>query len=351
VIRDIHLICFRNHLSFKAELNSELVVISGENGAGKTNILEAISLFAPGRSFRNCKFDEIINNQEVGCNEWGVHITFQDVKFSTGYSPNSLRRIKKDGEHLKSQTDILKDIKVLWLLPQMENIFLGPASSRRKFFDRICYNLFPEHAKNIVRYEYYLKSRLKLLQNEYMDPVWIESIEENLAQFTILIQENRERTLGILKEQIKNISSKFLKPDIELVNLIKPLDKEFILTSFNQFRVLDKKSGRSNFGVHKTDLSVINLSKGQKAEFCSTGEQKALLTSFFLAQASAIKTINGIAPLMLMDEILAYFDPVKQVDVIKELRNLSAQIWITTTKSKNDFFKFLDSIRCLWLDL
>ncbi|WHQ47070.1 MAG: AAA family ATPase [Candidatus Midichloria sp.] len=351
MIKNIHLICFRNHLNFKAELDSELVVISGENGAGKTNILEAISLFAPGRSFRNCKFDEIINNQEVSCNEWGVHITFRDMKFSTGYFPNFLRKIKKNGEHLKSQSDILKDIKVLWLLPQMENIFLGPASSRRKFFDSICYNLFPEHAKNILRYEYYLKSRLKLLQTECIDTDWLNSVESNLAKFTILIQESRKSTLDILKEQIKNISSKFLRPDIELVNLIEPLENEFILRSFNQCRILDKKSGRSNFGAHKTDLLVIDHNKGQKAELCSTGEQKALLISFFLTQALAIKTINGIAPIMLMDEILAYFDPLKQAEVINELRNLSTQIWITTTKSKEDFFKFLDNNRCSWLGL
>lgn len=351
MIREIHLIYFRNHINFKAEFDSNLVIISGENGSGKTNILEAISLLAPGRSFRNCKLGEIINNQDIGVNEWGAHISLEEIKFSTGYTHNSLRKIKKNGELLKSQVDILQDIKVLWLLPQMENIFLGPASARRKFFDRICYNIFPQHAKNVLRYEYYTRARLKILQCDHFDVDWLDLIELNLAKLSIAIQEMRENVLCILIEKLNTISSKFLKPKLELTNLITILEEKSLQNLFKNYRMLDKRSNRSNFGPHKTDLIITDHMKKQKAEYCSTGEQKALLVSFFIAQALAIKNISGIAPIMLMDEILAHFDLVKQMNILKELKNLSSQIWITTTINKADFLKLFGENQFSWLDL
>lgn len=343
MISNIHLICFRNYLDFKAEFDSKLVVIAGPNGVGKTNILEAISLLAPGRSFRNCKFEEILNNQQQFFNEWAVHATFGSDIFSTGCTINGARKIKKNNEFLKSQSEILEDIKILWLLPQMENIFCGSATMRRKFFDRICYNIFPAHAKNIIRYEYYLQSRIKMLQSECPDSDWLYSVESNLAKLSIEIQNNRQKALEILNVQVKNISAKFLKPQIEFTNTISSLDYQYLLDSFYQYRNTDKRNNKSNFGVHKMDLIVINTLKNQKAEYCSTGEQKALLISFYLAQGYVLKNINNNAPVLLMDELLSNFDFEKGLNVIEELRSLSAQVWITTTKSKTEFFKSLNN--------
>ena len=351
VISKIHLICFRNYLDFKAEFNSKLVVISGPNGSGKTNILEAISLLAPGRSFRNCKFEEILNNQQQDFNEWAVHGIIDNNKFSTGYAVNGTRKIKKNDEFLKSQAEILKDIKIIWLLPQMENIFRSSATVRRKFFDRICYNLFPEHAKNILRYEYYLQSRIKMLQSEYPDSDWLYSVESNLTNLCIEIQNSRSRALEVLNTQIENISAKFLRPRIEFTNIITPLDYQYLLNSFYKYRVIDRKNSRSNFGVHKTDFIITNSLKNQRAEYCSTGEQKALLVSFCLAQSYALKNLNKNPPIMLMDEILSHFDAERGISVIEELRALTSQILITTTKNKAEFFKSLDNHQCSWLDV
>lgn len=351
MIQKIKLICFRNHLDYHAEISSNFILLSGENGVGKTSVLEAISLFSPGKSFKNCKFDEIISKHQDYCREWGVHIDCEDTNFSTGYAAGQTRKIKQDGELLKSQSDILKELRILWLLPQMENIFNSSSSIRRKFFDRICYNLFPEHAKTVLRYEYHLKSRMKILQTDsVLNHEWLCSIEIILAELSVKIQHIRSTTLEIIKEQLNTIGADFLQPTLSLINSSDCSDTAEICRLFEKYRTIDRRSGRSNFGVHKTDLVVRNH-KGCDASYCSTGEQKALLVSLFLAQATAIKKHSMLAPIMLMDEILAYFDHMKQRAILDALTQTASQIWITTTKNRDDLVNYIDNSECTWLSL
>jgi DNA replication and repair protein RecF len=327
-------------------------LISGENGVGKTNILEAISLLAPGRSMKNCKLDEIITQPPNIMQQWGVHATINGNTISTGYSPKSLRKIKNNQEVLKSQSDILKEIKVLWLLPQMEGIFTGGSQNRRKFLDRMCYNLFPEHAQHIIKYEFYLTSRMKVLQQNHLDNNWLQSIEINLASLTKIIHNTRVATLDIIQKSIDNINANFLKPLLKLISPISQEDNENkILEYFKLNRLIDKRSKRSNFGAHKEYLHVIHSIKKQKDDLFSTGEQKTLLVAMIIAQAQAIKDMHNIAPVMLMDEVLAHFDLKKQSHILEELHSLSSQIWVTTTKKNTDLELIYNNNSFLWINL
>ena len=338
MISDLHLINFRNHRDLKLVSKAHTIIISGENGVGKTNILEAISLLAPGRSMKNCKLDEIITHPHNIIEEWGIHATVNGDLISTGYRPRSLRKIKKNQEALRSQSDILSDLKILWLLPQMEGVFTGASSNRRKFLDRICYNLFPDHAKSIVKYEFYLASRMKLLQQNNTDDYWLKSIEMNLATLTKIINLTRINTINTITEYISGIDSKFLHPILELKSSTfnYPNEENHILECFKANRELDRRSKRSNFGAHKEDLLVTHNMKNRKAELCSTGEQKSILVAIMIAQARAIKAVCNIAPIMLMDEVLAHFDLKKQINILEELCSLSSQVWITTIKDNDD---------------
>lgn len=338
------LLCFRNHRRLEIDCDRRFVVIKGLNGAGKTNILEALSLFAPGRGLRNAKFEEALSHGEKYSNEWAAHGAYsygaESINIVTGYNvqSNKNRCIEIDKQLLKKQSTILDYIRLVWLIPQMDGLFLDAASSRRKFFDRVCYNLYPIHAKHISQYEYYLSARLKILQQPQQDATWLDSIEMQLAKLSVLIYQTRHAVLRTLQECIDISSEDFLKPILKLQNGFAATEPEEGSIKHSLFlnRVLDGRSGRTNFGIHKADLIALHPTKTISAQYCSTGEQKSMLLALILAQAKAIKDVSKISPIILLDEVLAHLDEPKQIKILELLYSLESQVWITTTKSTID---------------
>lgn len=355
-IADLKLLFFRNHHEYSIKSNSKFIVISGPNGAGKTNILEAISLLSPGRGLRNAKFEQILNCNQNLYKEWGIHCHYslnnELIKVATGYNvtTGNQRIIKIDNQLIKKQSEILNLIKIIWLTPQMDGIFQEAPSIRRKFLDRMCYNLYPPHAQDIIKYEYYLQSRFKLLKNATYDEIWLNGIENNLAKYAIKITKTRINCVGILQDTILKSRIDFLKPNIcikgfienELSSYEEHDLEEYIQNTYKKYRIIDIKSGRSNFGAHKSDLIVMHPIKNNNAQYCSTGEQKAMLLALILAQAHALYQKDGIPPILLLDEILAHFDYSNQCIIIEELHNLNSQVWITTTGTDIYNNKFKD---------
>ncbi|PCI96778.1 MAG: DNA replication/repair protein RecF [Alphaproteobacteria bacterium] len=350
------------------DLSSGLIVLSGVNGAGKTNILEAVSLLSPGRGLRGARVMEIQKNDSDV--PWAVAGLFHshygdEVRLGTGLDPNSRqgaekRTVRINGNAVKSQAALGEYLSCVWLTPQMDRLFMDSGRERRKFLDRLIFAFDPGHSGRVSRYENALSQRSKLLREGNADGAWVSGLEQQMAETGIAIAAARLdfvsrlqaaceaadhthfplarfRVKGVIEELLANA------PALEVEEAFK-----YQLT---ESRARDGITGGAASGPHKSDLSVTYAKKNMPAYQCSTGEQKALLIGLILAHARLIKAERGAPPILLLDEVAAHLDEGRRGALYGILQNLNAQSWLTGTESnlftaiegKAQFFDVKDS--------
>lgn len=327
-------------------LASSFVVLTGENGAGKTNILEAVSLFSPGKGMRNADLGDF-QNKYSETPLWGISavITTQygDIRVGTGRDAQKEKRVVHiQGEVAKSQTQLAEYFSCLWLTPQMDRLFIEAAASRRKFLDRMVFNFDPGHAGRMTRYENAMAQRSRLLKEGRADPAWLNALEIQMAesgvavaaaralfverlQSVCLTRENAEfpiATLGL---------AGFLEQEIHGKSALQ-IEEEF-RSRLRNSRDEDSVYGGAAQGPHKTDFLVTFAAKNMPAGQCSTGEQKALLIGIVLAHADLIRMERGAPPLLLLDEVAAHLDPHRRAVLYDLLSHIGGQVWMTGTDS------------------
>ncbi|MBC8411557.1 MAG: DNA replication/repair protein RecF [Rhodobacteraceae bacterium] len=332
---------FRSHRDTRIILDGRPVAIFGLNGAGKTNILEAISLLSPGRGMRGSKVGDMVRYPEgIG---WKISTVLKTsnlthkVEIRTG--PNLNRLTSIDGK-VTSQLALGELVKIIWLTPNMDRLWVDGPEVRRRFVDRITHSFIPRHAQEILSYEKAMRERNRLLKEASRNLDWYRAIESQMAVAGTKIIENRNTALEKLSISMKISQTSFPVADLSLINEEKDLN----FFSADQFReVLEIKRskdlylGRTSVGPHKTDLKVQYKEKGIDAKYCSTGEQKALLISLILANARGLLREEGAPPIMLLDEVSAHLDYKRRQDLYEEISSLGAQAWMTGTDV--DLFK------------
>lgn len=338
---------FRNYTQLTLTLDPQPVVLTGHNGAGKTNILEAISMLAPGRGLRRAKLAEIDNTH--GQMYWALHahLCVDDTEFTLGTgrdatSENGRERriIKLDGEAIKNQTLLAGKVAMLWLTPQMNHLFTEGGGARRRFMDRLIYNFDPEHVSRDNAYTTVMRERNRLLQMKQPDPYWLTSLEEKMAEKSVAIAAARLQTLVQLTQMLHEMKGPFPIPSMHFSGLAEDALSEgksameaeqLMVEVLAQSRSADAVSGRSTAGAHKSELEVIYAEKQMEAAYCSSGEQKALLLSIILAQAHALARWYGRVPLLLLDEVAAHLDESRRAALFEHIQALRAQAWLTGT--------------------
>lgn len=341
----LHLHNYRNFTELELILNNGIVMIIGENGSGKTNILEAISLLSPGRGIRGAKYEDIVLNQsDTRAESWSIGAKLQSkigtasIKSSFAKSTH-LRTIEYNGSKI-TNSELGSLINVIWLTPQMDGIFLDSGSGRRKYLDRIVYNFYPEHAGNINQYNHLTSERLKLLTNfntVSIDDMWLKVLEEKIAEVALKINDLRIKTIAFLQEAIDKMNSPFPKATISVSSLfsdIKIQQSDFVesyLNMMRQGRIRDRVTKRTNFGINKQELEVVHTEKDQNARLCSTGEQKALLISILLGQIEACKSVTKNSPVLLLDELFTHLDNRRKNFLADIFTNSGLQTFITCT--------------------
>lgn len=350
---------FRCYDSAEISLKPEpaLVVLTGENGAGKTNVLEAISYFSPGRGLRGASLMEVCR---VGSNQpWAVAATVSPAaeeaepkRFGTGLDPdvfsrdslNAKRIVRLDGES-HSPTMLADHMTVSWLTPQMDRLFTEAPSSRRNFLDRMVLGLYPDHSRQVGAFERVMRERNKLLTDfgARADASWLKVLEARMAEHATAIALARLDFTGQLAGLIEETSS----PESAFPKALLALDGELegalneglaaidveegYRAKLAAMRAIDAQKGRTSAGPHKTDLLVTHAPKAMPAGLCSTGEQKALLINLILANAQLIKALSGAAPVLLLDEIAAHLDDYRRRALFDALLALGGQCWLTGT--------------------
>lgn len=327
-------------------VSSGLIVLYGANGAGKTNVLEAISLLTPGRGLRNAALEDMQNKNtpQPFAIAAQVDTLGADIAIGTGLDPAEKKRaVRINGVNAKSQMALADYLSALWLTPQMDRLFIDGASTRRRFFDKLVFTFDPAHAGRVTRYENAMSQRSKLLREDKGDDHWLHALETQMAETGIAIAAAR---LDFMQRLQAGIDAGDAEEDLffprakiglsgtleELLGNTPALEVEnMLLYQLRQSRARDAETGGAASGPHKTDLLVRFAAKNMPADQCSTGEQKALLIGLILSHARLIKSEKGDVPLLLLDEIAAHLDDKRRAALFERLAHLGGQVWMTGT--------------------
>jgi DNA replication and repair protein RecF len=326
---------FRSHLAARLVFDGRPVAISGPNGAGKTNILEAVSLLSPGRGLRRSTNAELARRPEalgwkVKAQARGLAGSTHDIE--TWGEGEGGREVRIDGK-AATQTALGRILRVLWLVPAMDRLWIEGAEGRRRFLDRLTLSFAPDHADAALAYEKAMRERNRLLKEGVTDPHWYGALEGQMAEAGRQVVENRRIAVQRLMAAQDGAETAFPRADLTLTGPEGAAEPDDLGTALAEGRRRDMAAGRTLVGPHRADLRAVYAAKGLSADQCSTGEQKALLISLILADARALAADLGQAPVLLFDEVAAHLDPGRRAALYDELCALGAQAIMTGTES------------------
>jgi DNA replication and repair protein RecF len=337
---------FRSYATLDLALAPGLIVLMGENGAGKTNLIEAISLLCPGRGLRRAELGECARAGGPGTFAISAEITTHDgtIQLGTGTElqpeGSPIRRYRLNREPLASIRPFADYLRIVWLTPGMDGLFSGPAGERRRFLDRLVLAIDSEHGGRVNALERALRNRNRLLENGGRDRQWLDAAEREVAEIGVAVAAARQQTVAHLAQVIlqdRDAASPFpfaeltLKGDVEDLLATRPaLEAEDIYRDLlRQNRSRDAAAGRTLIGPHAADLLVMHGPKQADAARSSTGEQKALLIGLVLAHARLVAALSGIKPFVLLDEIAAHLDAARRAALYERLLALESQVFMT----------------------
>lgn len=348
ILSRLRLSHFRTYKALDLVSEGRMVVLFGANGAGKTNILEAVSLLSPGRGLRRASNEEMMRLPEkigwkISANlDVAAHI--HEVSIST--RPTQTRMVEIDGNNA-SQLALGSIIRILWVVPAMDRIWGDGAEQRRKFLDRITLSFEPKHAQAVINYEKAMRERNRLLKEQACATHWYEALEKQMGFFGNEINKNRQKATTHIEHAFAkgDMFKKFPQATLELVAPSCPYGGDFdnadaLTDALHEGRARDLRAGRSLIGPHRTDLKAFYKTKNLPARDCSTGEQKALLISLMLANLRAILEDANVSAILLLDEVAAHLDPERRRVLYETLLELGVQTWMSGTDKS--FFEDLE---------
>jgi DNA replication and repair protein RecF len=358
-VEQITLTNFRNYAYLTVEAGPEPQVLIGANGAGKTNLLEAVSLLAPGQGLRRAAYPDLARS--TGDGSWAVsaraHTQLGPVDIGTGLVTDATERqgrvaaeragriVRINGAPAGGSGALAEYIELVWVTPAMDALFMGPASERRRFLDRLILCFDPSHRTRVNRFERAMQQRNRLLADGVRDASRFEGLEQVMAETGIAIAAARAEAVAGLasvtaERQRRDPASPFpaaglaiegmLEADLERLAAVDVEEAYAHVLAANRER--DRAAGRTLDGPHRSDLLVAHAPKGMPARLCSSGEQKALLLGLVLAHAELVtRRRDGVAPILLLDEVTAHLDESRRAALFEEILRLGAQAWLTGT--------------------
>jgi DNA replication and repair protein RecF len=345
LVRRILLQDFRSYASLDLDLDGSIVALIGENGAGKTNLIEALSLFTPGRGLRRALAAECARKDGAG--GFAASIFVEDDgeprQLGTGLEPGAeapARVHRIDRAPVASTRAFADHLRIVWLTPSMDGLFMDSAGERRRFLDRLVLAVDPSHGARVGQLERALRGRNRLLEEGARNPHWLDAIEREAAELAVAVAAARAECVARLKATIaaeRDVASPFPWADLALEGDVERLVSEMpALAAEERYRAMlrdnrgrDAAAGRTLIGPHVGDLLAWHGPKGAPAAQASTGEQKALLVGLVLAHARLVAEMSGMAPLALLDEVAAHFDPRRRAALFEALERIGGQVFLT----------------------
>jgi DNA replication and repair protein RecF len=325
---------FRSHLASRLVFDGRPVAIVGPNGAGKTNILEAVSLLSPGRGLRRAAAEDLSRRpQSLG---WKISASVHGLsaahQLETWAEPGEARQVRIDGK-AATQANLGRVLRVLWLVPAMDRLWIEAAEGRRRFLDRLTLSFFPEHAEHSLIYERAMRDRNRLIKDQVSDAHWYAALEAQMAEAGTLITAHRRAAIARIAAAADPASA-FPSSDLTLSGPEGSEEPDDLAAALADGRRRDIAAGRTLVGPHRAELSARYTAKDTPADQCSTGEQKALLISLILANARALAQDLSRAPVLLLDEVAAHLDEARRAALYDEICALGAQALMTGTEAE-----------------
>lgn len=324
---------FRNHADALIVPDHGFILLTGDNGAGKTNILEAVSMLAPGRGLRGAALRAMARQDGPG--GFGIAAEVDGAVLGTGVAAATPdRRQVRIGGVASSANALADHLSIVWLTPAMDRLFLDSPGGRRRFLDRLTLALHPAHAAHSARYDAAMRARNRLLSDpRRADPAWLSALEAQMGEHGAALAAARSDLVARLNLALAGQpDAPFARPLVTIES--EEDDSDLLLAErLGRERRRDAAAGRTLSGPHRHDLSVIHVAKNQPAALCSTGEQKALLLSILLAHAALVAEHRGQPPVLLLDEVAAHLDPSRRAALFDRLGETGGQVWMTGTES------------------
>jgi DNA replication and repair protein RecF len=332
VIETLALSHFRSHRAQRLAFDGRPVALVGPNGAGKTNVLEAVSLLSPGRGLRRAAAEDLARRPEsLG---WKITASVQGLtaahELETWAEPGEPRQVRIDSKSA-TQASLGRILRILWLVPAMDRLWIEAAEGRRRFLDRMTLSFFPDHAEHSLTYDKAMRDRNRLIKDQVTDPHWYAALESQMAEAGTQITAHRTAALARIA-QATDPSSAFPTADLTLTGPDGTEEPDDLALALVEGRRRDIAAGRTLQGPHRADLLARYAAKDTPADQCSTGEQKALLISLVLANARALTQDLGKAPILLLDEVAAHLDTARRAALYDEICALGAQAIMTGTE-------------------
>jgi DNA replication and repair protein RecF len=341
-VRRLTLSDFRSYAALDCRFETRLIALFGENGAGKTNLLEALSLFSPGRGLRRAELAECARRGGAGGFAVSIEVATDGATTQLGHGLTAAgeRLFRVDRTPASSARAFADHVRALWLTPAMDGLFSGPAGERRRFLDRLALGVDAEHGARANKLERALRNRNRLLEEGVGDRRWLDAAEQEIAGLGVAVAAARRETVSRLAALIaagRDDDSPFPWADVSIEGELEGrLQREPALAveewyrgELSASRRRDAAAGRTLIGPQASDLAVRHGPKNEAARACSTGEQKALLMGLTLAHAKLVSAMTGQAPLLLLDEVAAHFDMKRREALYQELQGLGGQVWMT----------------------
>ena len=346
-ITQLKLSNYRNHKFLQINPTKNIILISGKNGAGKTNVLESISLFDSNTGFRNAKLSELIRYDLIGPKElFGVNLkVYTDNKnFDVGFGlKGELNLVKKVISIDKRKTGLRSFFSIFWVLPQMSHLLQGKPEDRRGFLDLMVSATDVSYKKKLLDYKKLKNERLRILKNLEIskNDKWLDVIEKKMSEVGVVICDSRRIFLDTLNKCFIKIDDQIPMLNLKLngtadrMLLEKPalFVEELIVKELKRNRLKDSISGRTNFSVNKTDLLVYEKKSNKEGKNFSTGEQKIIIISILFSFLNALEKIKKSNVLFLLDDIFSYLDIRFIKNIIDRLNELKLQTWMTDVRS------------------
>ena len=331
-ITSLVLVQFRSHLRTRLAFDGRPVAIFGPNGAGKTNVLEAVSLLSPGRGMRRAGPEDLARKPEAP--GWKVLAEVRGIagthEVETGAEGGATRQVRID-DKAATQAALGRILRVLWLVPAMDRLWIEAAEGRRRFLDRMALSFFPDHGEAVLAYDKAMRERNRLLKEQATDAGWYAVLESRMAEAASRMAANRAATVARLMAVQEGSETAF--PRVALWLEHPEGEADDLALAWAEGRRRDMAAGRTLLGPHRVDMAGAFAARGVPAGQCSTGEQKALLISLILANARALAQDLGRAPVLLLDEVAAHLDSDRRAALYDEICALGAQAIMTGTEA------------------